>query len=345
MPVYTDRKTNRLYIEFQYKGTRVKERLPAGTSKTDAAKLETKIKNDLMFQSHGVETRSSVVTFEKFVSEIFGPVADKFAPDRYNQTVLIVKAAMPYLKGKPMRSIKAADIGRFKQSRIDLPTKHKTPRKPATVEREMSIISSIFKMAVVNDVILYNPCGRVEKLTFDNIQDKILRREDEPSFFANMQSDWAKDVCKMVLNTGLRRNDLLRLTKFQVDRDQGWITLTQGKTKRRVLIPINAEVRAILDRRWSYKTLFGSPKTGKQQGSVTTAMRGACIRAKIPVLTIRDLRRTYGSRLAEVTEAATTARLLGQADLRMLPRYVRNLDLMQKASDDLEKRGKLKAVK
>ena len=54
MPVHIDKRTGRFFIEFQYKGTRYKERLPEGTRKVDAEKLEIKIKNDLMFQSHGV---------------------------------------------------------------------------------------------------------------------------------------------------------------------------------------------------------------------------------------------------------------------------------------------------
>lgn len=341
MPVYTDKKTNRLYIEFQYKGHRYKERLPDGTSKTDAAKLEVKIKNDLMFQFHGVPTASTALTFDQFIDRFFGPVADQWRltnPARYERTVLLVKDIRPMFKGKVMRSIKAADIERVKQSRINLLTMHGTPRKPATVEREMSIISSIFKMAVDNDVIEYNPCSRVKKLAFDNIQDRLLRREDDEKFFAHLPTVWTRDVCRMVLNTGLRQNDLMRLTPFQVDLDNALITLIQGKTKRRVLVPLNDTALEILRRRWSKNLLFASPKTGTEKGSVRHSMVRACIKAGIPVITIRDLRRTFATRgLEDGADFATIADILGHTGLRMLPRYVRSLEMKRKMVNSIKK--------
>lgn len=338
MPIYTDKKTNRLYIEFQYKGTRIKERLPEGTTKKDAERVEIKLKSDLMFQSHGIGDERRAVTFERFIADTFGYVADGFDKQRKERTALLVKAAMPYFKGKLMRNIKAADIERFKASRVDLMTMHGTPRKPATVEREMSIISSIFSMAVKNDVIDYNPCGRVTKLSFDNVQDRVLRREHEDLFFSHIKTEWAADVCKMVLNTGMRQNDLMHLTRFAVRLDENCIRLVQGKTKRRVEIPLNSIAREILERRMSIKRdlLFASPVTKTEGGSVRMTMLRACVKAKIPPLTIRDLRRTFATRVIQGgADAVTVARLLGHSGLQMVSRYVRTVELMQNAVDSL----------
>lgn len=347
MPVYQDRKSGRLYIEFQYKGYRHKERLPKGTSRKDAERLEVKVKNDLMFQSHGVQEQKTL-TFDRFIAETFGPVAENFKKDRYDKTVAVVKAALPFFKGKPMRSIKAADIQRFKQSRINLETMHGTPRKPATVEREMSIISSIFSMAVENDKIDYNPCSRVKRLKFDNEMDKILRREDEDKFFANMHSEWARDICRIALYTGLRQNDIMRLTRFQVDLDQGLITLIQGKTSRKVYIPLNPIAYEILQRRMNGNSslLFPSPVTGKETGSVRHAMQRACIRAKIPIITIRDLRRTNATRqIEEGNDSSIVAKNMGHSSTRMMQRYIKSLEAQRRAANSLVEPGRLKAVK
>lgn len=338
MPVYTDKRTKRFYIEFQYKGVRVKERLPEGIPKKDAEKLEVKIKNDLMFQSHGIETKTSVVTFDSFVRDTFGPVADAFPRDRYDRTVLLVKAALPFFKGKAMRNIKAADVERFKASRVSLLTMHDTVRKPATVEREMSIISSIFSMAVKNDVIDYNPCSRVKRIAFDNVQDRVLRWEHEDLFFSHIKTEWAADVCKMVLNTGMRQNDLMRLTRFEVRLNENCIRLVQGKTQRRVEIPLNSISREILERRMQIKRelLFASPVTKTDGGSVRMTMIRACVKAEIPPLTIRDLRRTFATRVIQAgADAVTVARLLGHSGLQMVSRYVRTAELMQNAVDSL----------
>ena len=346
MGVYVDKKRGTLFIQFQYRGTRYKERLPVGTSKKDAEKLEVKVKNDLMFQAHGINDPQKNITFETFISEVYGAVADGFKDQAFDRVVLLTKAAMPFLKGKPMRSIKAHDIERFKAARASLLTKHGNLRRPATIEREMSIISGIFAVAVESDIIDYNPCSRVKKLSFDNVQDVILKREDEEKLFANMHSEWARDICRMVLNTGLRQNDLMNLTPFQIDRENQQINLIQGKTKRKVIIPLNSVALEIINRRWTNGLLFASPVSGKSDGSVRHAIQRACIRAKIPILTIRALRRTFGTRLIEDgADAVTAARLLGHSDLRMISRYARSVDLMRNAVNSLNQPTPLRVVK
>lgn len=338
MPIYTDNKTKRLYIEFQYKGHRHKERLPEGTTKKDAERLEVKIKADLMFQSHGIETQTSVVTFRHFVEYTFGHVADNFPKQRREHTQRIVKAAYVFFRDKPMRSIKAADIERFKASRVNLITIHDRPRKPASVEREMSILSSIFSMAVKNDVIDYNPCSRVKKLHFDNRQDRILQYEDEAKFFEHLKTDWAKDVCRMALYAGLRQNDILHLTRFQIDLANNRIVLVQGKTKRHHIVAMLPIVREIIERRLQKKGeyLFPSPSHKKgidpQAGRVRHSMLRACEKAKIPHLTIRDLRRTCATRLGlKGASSVAIAEVLGHSGLRIVQRYVRSEEVQRNA--------------
>ena len=337
MPVHLDKKTKRLVIEFQYKGERVHERLPAGTKKATAEAIEIKLKNEILERVHGVG-KASQMTFERFLKEYFGPhIEHHYAPDSFDKAVVVTKAALPFFKGKDLRSIKPAEIERFKQSRESLPTMHGTKRKPATVARELSIISKIFSLAVKNDLCDYNPCSRVDKPHFSNIQDKILRREDEQKFFDNMHSDWAKDVCRMALYTGLRQNDIMRLTRFQVRLADNRIVLIQGKTKREVVVMLNSVTREILERRMSGDgLLFPSPKNGTEKGSVRHAMTRACDRAKIPRITIRDLRRTHVTRKIENgADLATVAQSVGHTGIRMMPRYVRSIELMQKAADSL----------
>lgn len=340
MGVYEDKnRPGRFYIEFRYKGETYKERLPAGTTKSDALKLEIKIKNDMMFRSHGVEAKSSEMTFERFLVEHFAPhIEAHHSSESFERAINVCKAALKFLKGRTLRSIKPADIERFKISRINLPTPHGTPRKPATVVRELAILSRVFSLAIKNDLCDYNPCSRIERPRFDNVQDKILRVEDEAAFFDAMQSEWARDVCRFVLNTGLRQNDVMGLTRFEIDAAARMIRLVQGKTKRRVVVPLNNAAWEIVERRMKAKgnLLFASPVTGTEHGSVRHAMLRAAKRAGIDPVTIRDLRRTFATRLQDNgTDTATVARMLGHSDLRSIHRYERSLEKMREAADSL----------
>lgn len=334
MPVYLNKQTGKFFIQFQLHGDQYKEHLPRGLTRKQAEKIEIKVKAQMLFEQHGVTERKSI-TFERFVQDVYLPTIEKNVT-QFDKAIYVCKAAGPFLKGKQMRGIKPFDIERFKQSRMEKRTMHDTPRKPATVLREISIISKIFSMAVKNDICDYNPCSRIERPKFDNVQDKLLRREDEQKFFANMHSEWARDICKMALLTGLRQNDLMRLTRFQVNREAQTITLIQGKTQRRLECAYDGEAVEIISRRWDKKgtLLFPSPKSGTEKGSVRHAMTRACDRAEIPRITIRDLRRTFATRgLEDGNDAVTVADALGHASLRMIPRYIRSLDNKRKLAE------------
>lgn len=330
MGVYLNKKTGRLYVQFDYLRHTYKRTLPPGITRSDAHKMETKMRSRLFFEANGL-TKPQGVLFEEFVDNTFLPsVKASQGQPAHDRAEQILISAIPFWKGRELRSLKADDIERFQRFRTDLKTKHGTARKPATVHREMAIVSKMFSDAVRNDIIDYNPCSRVAKPKVENFQDRVLRQGDDDKFFAAFgdQNATARDICKLVLHTGLSQKDVLRLTRFNVNLRDRMITFTRSKTTRRVEMPLNAVAFAVCETRMNHLSslLFVSRKTGKQIVSVKTAMAGACRRAEIERLTIRDLRRTFGTRLYESgADILTIAQLLGHAGLRMIPRYVRSV--------------------
>jgi integrase len=246
-----------------------------------------------------------------------------------------------------MREIKPADVEKFKSISEKILTQRGTKKKPATIVRELSVLSTVFSEAVNNDFIDYNPCSRVKKPSFDNTQNRVLRYEDEEKFFAAFRSDWAKEICVLVLNTGLRNNDALKLSKSHIDWNREMICLTQGKTQRRVEIPMNETVQKLIRSKWDNKgeLLFPNPRTGKLGISIKRAMTGAAERAGVEHLTIRDLRRTFGTRLDELNYSSSVkAKLLGHGDLRSVHRYERGSKILRDAVLELEKKNPSKIL-
>lgn len=354
MGVYTDKENGRLFIKFKYQGNVYKRRLPAKTKLKDARDMETTWRHELFNEAHGQEKKRNIL-YEDFLKDYFLPFAEaNHSADSFERDVLICKESLKFFKGKQMRRIKPADIELYKNYRAKLPTQRGQVRKPATLLRDLSVLSKVFSLAVKNDFIDYNPYSRVDKPKFDNVQNKILKREDEERFFAEFQPDetygrkklvkkgefWARDVCRFVLNTGLRQNDVLGLKKFNIDRENNLIRLTQGKTRRVVEIPMNGAARAIIDARWNNKSelLFPSPKTGRQGTSVKKACLGASDRAKLGYrVTIKDLRRTFGTRLGELNYSSNVkAKLLGHSDNRSVHRYERESGILREAVEALE---------
>jgi integrase len=339
MSVLLDKKTNRLFIKFNFQGKTYKKRLPKEMTKKEAEKIEVAFKNKLFFEANGIVPKKDII-FEDFLSDYFLPFAIKhYTEDSYENVKIICKCLLKFVKGISMRRITAAEIERFKNFRQNLKTKHGTERKPATVIRELGVVSKIFSFAIKNEFLEFNPCRRVEKPVFDNLQDDVLPIDRIAVFLESFESKWGRDIAVLILNTGLRQNDALNLKKFNVDWNRGVIKLLQGKTKRKVEIPMNSTVQALLRSRLrnGHELFFPSPKTGQAGKSIKKALKGACDRAKIPVVGARTLRRTFGTMLDELNyNESTVAKLLGHTDLRSVHRYKRGKDILREAVESLE---------
>src|SRR5262245_22465746 len=59
-------------------------------------------------------------------------------------------------------------IERFKMKRRQTPTKKRTERRPATVNRELENLSCIFTLAIDNQLLQSNPSQKVRLLSEDN---------------------------------------------------------------------------------------------------------------------------------------------------------------------------------
>ena len=58
-------------------------------------------------------------------------------------------------------------IEKFKQKRLEGETMYKRKRNPATVNRELCVLSKIFSLAFDAELIDSNPCRRVRKFRTD----------------------------------------------------------------------------------------------------------------------------------------------------------------------------------
>jgi len=85
-----------------------------------------------------------------------------------------------------LRDISVELVERFKTNRMNTPTKKGTARQPATVNRELNLLSSAFSLAVLYDKAEFNPCGKVDLFPLDNIRYRYLLPEEEPRLMAEL---------------------------------------------------------------------------------------------------------------------------------------------------------------
>jgi integrase len=130
-----------------------------------------------------------------------------------------------------------------------------------------------------------------------------------------------RPIVVLALNTGMRRGEILGLEWKNVDLTRGLIYVTNTKSGKDRVIPLNQAARFALE---SVK------QTGQRVFDVDwmkVAWSAALRDAKIDDFGFHDLRHTAATRLADAgTDAFTIAAILGHSTIQMSARYTHATD-------------------
>ena len=130
------------------------------------------------------------------------------------------------------------------------------------------------------------------------------------------------DIIRLLLLTGCRRSEILRLRWSEVDRDR--LALADGKIGPRI-VPLNTQARRILERRphGGSPFVFPSPRDPARPRSRNLAFWYRARReAGIEDVRLHDLRHTHASHaVLNGVPVPVVSRLLGHSDVRTTLRY------------------------
>src|SRR5215211_883361 len=92
-------------------------------------------------------------------------------------------------------------------------TLHKRNRSPATVNRELQVLSKVFSMAYDNGLVETNPMRRVHKLREAPARERYLTDDEEKRLFAVVsRRAHLPPIVIVALQTGMRQGEILGLT-------------------------------------------------------------------------------------------------------------------------------------
>ena len=319
---------------------RYRGRIPEARTKYEAQQAEIKLKRDVFEGKYGKQF--GTMLFAEFVGnpdaekDIFGEGTflewsknnkRSWKHDRFRVRVLI-----DAFRGKTLGEISPLVIERFKSQRQHSLTKHDKQRSPASVNRELELLSRIFSLAVRLGLAELNPCSRVSKFKLQNQRHRYLLPDEEPALLAQCIES-RKHLATMVpfaIGTGARKSEQLGLKVRQVDFFRNLVVFDKTKSGRTRMVEINSDVRQILLELCRGKGpddyVWVNPTTGGPYTDIKRSFTGACEDAKIQGLVWHDLRATYGTRLGEAGfNAYDIAKLMGHANISTSQRYVRNL--------------------
>jgi integrase len=197
--------------------------------------------------------------------------------------------------------------------------------RPATLNRELACLKALFNHALKQDFTFRNPVSRVEFLPENNEQTRVLTY-DEQSKYLSVATPMLRDVATLMLETGMRPEEVYRIKPENVNLAGGFLVIPYGKTKAaRRRVPLTASARRILGLRLASDEAFLFPcetDSKRPVPKVNNAHDRAVKDSKVAPFRLYDLRHTWATRAAESgIDLVTLAALLGHSKIQMVLRY------------------------
>jgi integrase len=336
-------KSPRWRYAFTIRGVRYRAAIPEARTKFEALQAELEAKKAVFEGRYG--RPSGEHGFEQFVKTVYLPWAREhkrtWKHDEFRARTLCEHKSF---RGKTFAQISPLAIEKFKSDRrkstITFKEKPDRPRSPASVNRELELLSRIFTLAIREKVTDFNPCSQVQKMVLDNRRLRYLLDEEEPRLLAQLVGTLAhlRPLVIVAISTGMRRGDQLNLLWEKVDFQRNVIYVPNSKTGRDYPLPMNEDVRTVMlqlrrEARGSGH-VFINQETNNPYRDLKKGFLRACDLAGIKNLHWHDLRHTFGTRLAEAGYSeAVIAEMMGHTDPKTTRRYTHATE-----------RGKLAAV-
>ena len=226
---------------------------------------------------------------------------------------------LPAFGSKPFDRITPAHIGRWfdRFSRT----------APGNANHALDLLRGIMNFAIARGHIDTNPAGVVERNP-RRVLTRFLSRQEVARLHRVLDRQTRDsrreqaDIIRLLLLTGCRRSEILRLRWSEVNRDR--LVLADGKTGPRI-VPLNTPARRILERRPRGESpfVFPSLRDPAQPRSRNLSLWYRARReADIEDVRLHDLRHTHASHaVMNGVPVPVVSRLLGHSDVRNTLRY------------------------
>src|SRR4051812_8722122 len=155
----------RWYYDFMIRGRRYRGAIPEARTQEEAEKAETLIRLSVYEGTYGKSTGAEL--FSKVVEEVFLPYS-RLNKRSHEHDAFRARALVGHFRGKALRDITPRMIEQYKEARLKTKSNRGGFYSPATVNRELAVLSKIFALAVDNGLVAENPCLKVKKLEVDN---------------------------------------------------------------------------------------------------------------------------------------------------------------------------------
>jgi integrase len=304
-------------VDIQVKGKRYRKK--AGSTEAKARDFRDKLRSWKRDTDLGLPTakpEGEPMRFETFADDYLSLYAKR--KRSYSRDKISVAHIKAFFKGRMLKDIDAEGVARYRASREG--------KSVATVNRELACLRTALRKAVEWGKLPTYPLPKEKLLSREpEFKPRILEPEESRALIAVADPRWLRPALIIWLNTGLRKRELLKLRRADVDVKKRTLTVVSANAKngKERTMPINELVAETLRFMPGETYFFENPETGRPVYQVDGAWKTAKTRAGIKGrLRIHDCRDTFATlALRGGVDIRTVAELIGDSPEVALRRY------------------------
>lgn len=227
-----------------------------------------------------------------------------------------MKYTLEYLK-KQFRNVPLVNMTTEKIQ--EFYNQRRTEVSPSTANRHLTLLNAIInKMIRLKIYKGENPCIGMVKEKENPAREQYLEPE-EIAKLVNCIQERSKALILFAVYTGMRRGEILRVDWKDINFSTNMINIDESKSGRKREVPINADLKRVLQNLNPQKSGKVFPLSEKQ---VEYDFKHALAESKIKKIRFHDLRHTFASLYMMRGGLLTDLQhILGHSDLKMTQRY------------------------
>jgi len=302
------------WTKIRYDGKIVQKSLETSDKKLAQqieAKIRTRIVEGTFFEKSKYENKTVKIMLDKFIKE-HAPTVKPNTQKSYKTSLIHL---LPFFGDTVLSKVSREMIRQYKTERFE------AGAKPSSVNREMSMLSKAFNLAVSEWEWMEN-CPKISKEKENNEIDRYLAYEEDVVLLRN-SSEGMKDLIVFALNTGLRQDEQLSLVWSRVDLQRKTILIQDTKSGKPRTVPLNQAALNVLLKRGEIRSIkndlvfLSSSGTKINNCNLSRGFNRLIKRSNIEKITWHGLRRTFATRLVQKgIDIYKVAELLGHSDVR-----------------------------
>jgi integrase len=331
------------WYSFEFQGRRIQQS-SGFTNKTAALRAESKRKADLLDRRAGFTQAKLAPKFEEFVMTFLAWSKQQHRPKTYELHSTNTDTLLRFFRGKWLDELTSAMVEDFKGARLREKrgnAKDGGTVAGATVNRALTTLKLLYNYAERSGYAVKNPTSHVAFLPESNGRLRVVGFDEELVYLAKASKP-LKDIAEIILDTGMRPEEVFRMRLENLDFGRRRIFNPFGKTRaaRRSVTMTEAVVSLLKERvkkaekRGSPYVFFSPTDPARPIGSVRKAHDAAVENAGITDhFRLYDLRHTFATRAAASgVDLPTLASMLGHTKIQMTMRYVHPAEEQKRAA-------------